>query len=66
VLHQLDDARRTASDEDASLRVGLVVFDAGRSCAVRLDRQTAPSEATSIVSIESLDRLAGGAQSRPG
>jgi hypothetical protein len=66
VLHQLDDARRNASDEDASLRVGLVVFDAGRSCAVRLDRQTAPSEATSIVSIESLDRLAGGAQSRPG
>jgi hypothetical protein len=66
VLHQLDDARRNASDEDAPLRVGLVVFDARRSCAVRLDRQTAPTEATSIVSIESLDRLAGGAPSRPG
>jgi hypothetical protein len=66
VLHQLDDARRNASDEDASLRVGLVVFDAGRSCAVRLERQTAPTEATTIVSIESLDLLAGAATGRPG
>lgn len=66
VLHQLDDARRNAADEEASLRVGLVVFDAGRSCAVRLDRQTAPTEATTIVSIESLDVLAGAAAGRPG
>ncbi len=66
VLHQLDDARRNATDEDASLRVGLVVFDAGRSCAVRLERQTAPTEATTIVSIESLDLLAGAATDRPG
>jgi hypothetical protein len=59
VLHQLDDARRNANDEDASLRVGLVVFDARRSCAVRLERQTAPTEATTIVSLETLDELAG-------
>lgn len=66
VLHQLDDARRNAADEDASLRVGLVVFDAGRSCAVRLERQTAPTEATTIVSIETLDLLGGAAAPRTG
>lgn len=66
VLHQLDDARRNATDADASLRVGLVVFDAARSCAVRLERQTAPTEATTIVSIESLDRLAGTPAAGPG
>lgn len=58
VLHQLDDARTHAADEDAPLRVGLVVFDAERSCAVRLDRQTAPRDATEIIGLESLDRLA--------
>ena len=42
VLHQLDDARTHAADEDESLAVALVVFDAQRSCAVRLARQTAP------------------------
>lgn len=59
VLHQLDDARRNAADEDASLRVGLVVFDAARSCDVRLDRQTAPTDGTTVVSIETLDTLSG-------
>lgn len=59
VLHQLDDARTHAMDEDERLRVGLVVFDAERSCAVRLDRQTAPRTATEIIGLESLDRLAG-------
>lgn len=57
VLHQLDDARTHATDEDEPLRVGLVVFDAERSCAVRLDRQTAPRTGTELVGIESLDRL---------
>ncbi len=66
VLHQLDDARRNAADEDEPLRVGLVVFDAGRSCAVRLERQTAPTEATTIVSIESLDQLADASAGRQG
>lgn len=59
VLHQLDDARTHAADEDEPLRVGLVVFDAERSCAVRLDRQTAPRAGTDIIGLESLDRLAG-------
>ena len=58
VLHQLDDARTHAADEDEPLRVGLVVFDAERSCAVRLDRQTAPRDATAVIGLESLDRLA--------
>ena len=58
VLHQLDDARTHAADEDERLTVLLVVFDAARSCAVRLDRQTAPHEATRLISLETLDDLA--------
>ena len=60
VLHQLDDARSHAADEDERLAVALVVFDAARSCEVRLAGQTAPREATGIVTIETLDRLAEG------
>lgn len=60
VLHQLDDARLHARDEDARLRVGLVVFDADRSCRVRLARETAPFADTDLVSLEELDRLATG------
>ena len=60
VLYQLDDARSHASDEDAALRVGLVVFDADRSCRVRLERQTAPTAGIEVVGLESLDRLAEG------
>ena len=37
----------------------LVVFDARRSCEVRLARQTAPRTGTRLVTIETLDRLAG-------
>jgi hypothetical protein len=59
VLHQLDDARTNAASEDETLEAILVIFDAERSCAVRLDRQTAPHEATRVVTIETLDRLAG-------
>jgi hypothetical protein len=58
VLHQLEDARSHAADEDERLDVTLVVFDAERSCAVRLDRQTAPHDRTSVVSLETLDDLA--------
>ena len=58
VLHQLDDARTHASQEDERLRVALVVFDAGRSCDVRLARQTAPHEGTALVTLESLGELA--------
>jgi hypothetical protein len=59
VLHQLDDARTHAADEDERLAVALVIFDARRSCEVRLAHQTAPHEATALVTIESLDDLAG-------
>jgi len=58
VLHQLDDARRHAADDDERLAVVLVVFDAARSCAVRLDRQTAPHDQTRVIAIEDLDELA--------
>jgi hypothetical protein len=64
VLHQLDDARTHAADEDLDLAVTLVVFDARRSCDVRLARETAPRSATRLVTIETLedlgeDRVAG-------
>ena len=58
VLHQLDDARSNAAGEDEALAVALVVFDARRSCDVRLAHQTAPHEATRVVTIETLDGLA--------
>jgi hypothetical protein len=60
VLHQLDDARGHAADEDETLHVGLVVFDARRSCEVRIERQTAPVAGIGLVTIETLDELATG------
>jgi hypothetical protein len=57
VLHQLDDAREHAAEEDVPLRVALVVFDAERSCEVRLARSTAPAGDTAVVALESLDDL---------
>jgi hypothetical protein len=61
VLHQLDDARRHAEAEEATLVAGLVVFDAKRSCDVRLVREKGPVPVARIrlVAIETLDRLAG-------
>ena len=59
VLHQLDDARTHAADEDEQLTATIVVFDAERSCAVRLGRQTAPHDATRLIALEDLDRLGG-------
>jgi hypothetical protein len=58
VLHQLDDARGHAHDEGAALRASLVVFDAMRSCEVRLSRTNAPTDGTTIVALETLDTLA--------
>jgi hypothetical protein len=58
VLHQLDDARSHAADEEEPLAVTLVVFDAVRSCAVRLDRETAPHASTRLIPLERLDELA--------
>jgi hypothetical protein len=60
VLHQLDDARSHAADEDERLVATIVVFDAERSCRVRLERETAPHEATRLIALESLDALATG------
>jgi hypothetical protein len=57
VLHQLDDARGHAADEDERLAVALVVFDARRSCDVRLTRETAPSAGTRLITLETLDEL---------
>jgi len=58
VLHQLDDARSHAADEEGELRAALVVFDAERSCLVRLERLNAPHDGTTIVPLEALDRIA--------
>lgn len=67
VLHQLDDARRHAEGEGVRLIAGLVIFDARRSCEVRLVRERGPISLDRIrlVTIESLDRLAGVAAPRP-
>ena len=59
VLNQLDDARANAAAEDLQLRVAIVVFDARRSCEVRLDRSTANHDGTRLVALETLDELAG-------
>jgi hypothetical protein len=61
VIHQLDDARRGAADEGGKLIVGLVVFDARRSCEVRLVREKGPValEGLKLIALEGLDRLAG-------
>jgi len=60
VLYQLDDARTHAADEDERLLVALVIFDAWRSCEVRLAAQSAPHDATLLVALEDLDTLATG------
>lgn len=59
VLYQLDDARTHAADEEVALTVALVVFDAARSCQVRLDATSAPHADTLVVSLETLEMLAG-------
>jgi hypothetical protein len=62
VLHQLDDARSHAADEEEHLLVGLVVFDSRRSCDVRLDGLTAPREGTRLITLETIGALG---QARP-
>jgi len=61
VIHQLDDARRGATEEGGRLLVGLVVFDGRRSCEVRLVREKGPValEGLKLIALEGLDRLAG-------
>ncbi len=58
VLLQLDLARRNAEQEGVRLLPALVVFDARRSCRVRLARM-APTPGVRLVALESLDALAG-------
>jgi hypothetical protein len=60
VLNQLDDARAHAADEEMPLQVAMVVFDARRSCEIRLDRSTAEHSLTRLVALESLDELGEG------
>lgn len=60
VLHQLDDAREHAADEDETLVATIVVFDAERSCRVRLERETAPHDRTRLVTLETLEELVRG------
>lgn len=64
VLDQLDDAKRHAASEGVRLTAALVVFDARRSCLVRMARQTVKREGLALVSLETLDRL-GGPATRP-
>ncbi len=61
VIHQLDDARRGAAEDGARLVIGLVVFDARRSCEVRMvrERGAVALEGLKLIALESLDRLAG-------
>jgi hypothetical protein len=60
VLNQLDDARAHAAEEEVALRVAIVVFDARRSCGLRLARATARHDATGLVALEGIDRLSEG------
>jgi len=57
VLHQLDDARRNAADDEEALAVALVIFDAQRSCDVRLVGANAPVEGIRLVALETLEQL---------
>ncbi len=59
VLDQLDDARRHAAAEGRALLAALVIFDARRTCLVRLARQTAPKTGLGLVSLETITHLGG-------
>jgi hypothetical protein len=60
VLLQLDAARGHAEAEGTALVPSLVVFDALRSCLVRLARQTTPAHGTRLSTLETLHELAAG------
>jgi hypothetical protein len=57
VLNQLDDARANAAEEEVALHVAIVVFDARRSCDLRLARSTTRHEETALIALEALDAL---------
>jgi hypothetical protein len=58
VLLHLDLARTAAEAEGERIRVALVVFDAYRSCLVRLAERTAPVDGTRLATIETIGDLA--------
>jgi hypothetical protein len=58
VLLQLDAARANAAAEGHDLLAAIVVFDAYRSCLVRLSRETAPARNIRLVTIETIGELA--------
>lgn len=60
VLLQLGAARDHAAQEGSVLAVALVVFDARRSCLVRLARQTVSTAGIGLVTIETLRGLTKG------
>jgi hypothetical protein len=57
VLNQLDDARANAAEEEVAFHVAIVVFDARRSCDLRLARSTTRHEETALIALEALDSL---------
>jgi hypothetical protein len=59
VLYQLEEARSNAAAEEEKLRVFIVAYDAELSCQVRLDRQNAPHDQTTLISLDTLASLAG-------
>jgi hypothetical protein len=59
VLYQLEEARSNAAAEEEKLRVFIVAYDAELSCQVRLDRQNAPHDQTTLISLDTLGSLAG-------
>jgi hypothetical protein len=63
VLLQLGTARSNAAAEGLDLAVSLVVFDAHRSCLVRLTRLGGAASGVGLVALESLRSLA---RARPG
>ena len=60
VLNQLDDAGAHAAEEEIDLRAVIVVFDARRSCDLRLARSTARHNDTGLVALEAFDSLSLG------
>ena len=65
VLNQLDDAQVHATAEGARVLVALVVFDARRSCEVRLARSSAPRGQTRLFGLETLRKLGGRPAANP-
>ncbi|MFL5680609.1 MAG: hypothetical protein ACJ77B_08415 [Chloroflexota bacterium] len=66
VLLQLEAGRSNAESEGSRLLAVLVIFDARRSCRVRLARQSAPLAGVRLVTLETLDALGRARTPAPG